>query len=99
MKAAFEDMKKAGIYANKPKKLVTDILTWYKAKSYDSLKTTKDSQVNKEVHKRTIENLKAKGNKYKNNYNSNHRQKIEKSTTVSRILKNIDERTAAKDSR
>lgn len=92
----YEDLVNSGIYKNKPKKLIKDILTWYKASSFDSLKSTKDKQVKSEVHKKTVENLKAKGNKTKITFGSNPRPETKSNTTVSRILKNLEERNALK---
>ena len=95
----YQDMVDAKLYKNKPAKLVKDVLTWYKANSYDSLKNMKESDIKKQVHKKTVENLKAKGNRTKTNYSSNPRPKVgQKDTAVSRILRNLQERQATRDS-
>jgi len=94
----YEVMVKTGLYKNKPKKLIKDILIWYKANSYDSLKNTKESEMKSQVHKKTVENLKAKGNKTKTNFSSNPRPQIEKTSVVSTILKNLEEQAALKNS-
>lgn len=89
-KEDYEDMVKSGLYKNKPQKLVKDILTWYKANSFDSLSNTKESDIKKQVHKKTVENLKAKGNKTKTNMSSNARPKQGDNTAVGRILANLE---------
>lgn len=92
----YEAMVQTGLYKNNPNKLIKDILIWHKASNYDSLKSTKDKTIKKEVHKKTVENLRAKGDKTKTNFGSNPRQKIQKNTTVSKILKNLEAKEAAK---
>lgn len=53
----YELLAKSGYYKNNPKKLTDDILSWYKAQSYDSLKNEKESDIIKKIHTKTKENL------------------------------------------
>lgn len=53
----YQDMLKSGMYNHKPQRLVKDVVNWYKANSFDSLKDTKESDINKEIHKKVKENL------------------------------------------
>ena len=93
----YEDMVKSGLYKNKPQKLIKDIINWYKAGSFDSLKNMKESDIKKIIHNKTVENLKAKGNKTKIKYSSNPRNKTEPNTAVGRILANLEKANALKE--
>lgn len=94
----YEDMVETGLYKNKPDKFVRDVLNWYKANSYDSLKKTKESDIRKKVHEKTVANLKAKGNKTKIKYGTSPRGGTTKQdTAVSRILKNLEAELALKN--
>jgi len=52
---------KSGIYLNKPEKFVRDVLNWHNALSYDALKNKKESDILKQIHKKTKENLEKVG--------------------------------------
>lgn len=57
IKDDFKEIAESGLYANKPQRLVKDVLNWFKAQSYDSLKNQKESDLIKKIHKKTKENL------------------------------------------
>jgi len=60
-KDEYGQLVEAKIYLNKPEKFVRDVLNWYKAQSYDSLKNKKESDILKQIHKKTKENLEKAG--------------------------------------
>lgn len=95
---SLQSLTESNYYQNNPKKLAEDVINWYKANSYDSLKSEKENDIKKQVHKKTVENLKAKGDKTKTNLSSNPRIENNLNTAVGRILANLEQSVAAKNS-
>lgn len=67
----FNELVDGGFYKDKPEKLVKDVINWFKAQSYDSLKDQKESDIIKKIHKETKKNL----------------EKISKTATITKVIK------------
>lgn len=55
------DILKSNLYVNHQDEFVQDVIDWYKAQSFDSLKSEKESDLIKKIHKKTKENLEKLG--------------------------------------
>jgi hypothetical protein len=86
----YEAMVQSGLYKAKPERLAKDVLTWFKAQSFDDLKSKKDSDIIKEVHKKTKQNIKEMSKVKQQEENRKDRNEPDKpDTTASRILEKL----------
>lgn len=86
----YAEALQSGRYLNKLDKFVKDVVNWYKAQSFDSLKGEKESDIIKKIHKKTKENLEALGKVTKTNLHTSPRgNSAESSGLVGEIRKNL----------